>query len=143
MRAPFALAVLTVLTAFVCGPGPAVAEHEVQYRFTVVGYVKNAKGQPRAGERVEITRDKTGLAYQAETDAQGLFMVTARLGDEALGETLTVRVGGTRTTVPVRFEAANHHDERGTRVDLEDARWLLRPAWFRSTLARILAPPAR
>ncbi|MBI2206881.1 MAG: carboxypeptidase regulatory-like domain-containing protein [Candidatus Rokubacteria bacterium] len=140
MRAPLALALLAVL---VCLPGAAVAEHEVQFRFTVLGYVKDAKGQPLTGEVVEVTRNKTGLAYQADTDAQGLYMVTARLGDEALGETLTVRVGGARTTVAVGFEAANHHDERGTRVDLEGTRWLVRPAWFRSTLARILAPPAR
>jgi hypothetical protein len=29
---------------------------------------------------------------------------------------------------------------RGTRIDLEGARWVERSAWFRSTLARILAP---
>lgn len=139
MRAPFAAA---VLAALLCASGAADAEHEVPYRFTLVGYVKDAKGQPVAGERVEVIRDKTGLAYRSDTDAHGLYVVVARLGDEALGETLTVRVGGARTTVPVRFDAANHHDERGTRLDREGARWIVRPAWFRSTLARILAPPA-
>jgi hypothetical protein len=140
MRVALALAVSTVIAL---GAGAAVAEHEVQYRFTVLGYVKDATGQARAGERVELTRDRTGLAYAAETDARGLYLLRARLGDESVGETLTLRVGEHRTTVTVRFDASNHDDERGTRVDLEGARWLVRPAWFRSTLARILATPVR
>src|SRR5215471_14339626 len=39
---------------------PALAEHEQQYRYTVVGYVKDAAGKPRAGQSMEVIRQMTG-----------------------------------------------------------------------------------
>ncbi len=137
---------LATLVALALGPiaGDRVsAEHEVYYRYTVLGYVKDAKGRPVAGTRVDVVREKTGLAYDAETDDRGLYVIVARLGDESLGERLTLSVAKARTRLTVRFDADNHLDERGTRIDLEGARWLERPAWFLSTLARILVTPAR
>jgi hypothetical protein len=120
---------------------PAVAEHEIFYRYTVLGYVKNAAGQPSPGQTVELIRDKTGFSYLGETDESGLFVIVARLGDESAGESLTLRLGATRQRLIARFDAANHTEERGTRVDLEGSRVLERPAWFRSTLATLLGTP--
>ena len=71
----------------------ATAEHEIFYRYTVLGYVKDAAGQPRPGQRLELTRDKTGFSYLGESDAAGLFVIVARLGDESAGESLTLRMG--------------------------------------------------
>ena len=119
---------------------PAAAEHEVYYRYTVLGYVKDAGGKPQPGQTIELIRDKTGFSYLAQTDADGLFVIVARLGDESAGEALTLRYGTMRTRVTARFDAANHTDERGTRVDLEGSRVTERPAWFRSTLANFLSP---
>lgn len=120
---------------------PASAEHEVFYRYTVLGYVKDPAGVPRSHETVELTRDKTGLAYRGRTDAAGLYVLVVRLGDESAGESLTLRVGPLRQGIVARFDAANHTDERGTRVDLEGTRFVERPTWFRSTLVRLLAAP--
>ncbi len=119
------------------------AEHEVFYRYTVLGYVKDAKGQPVGGRTVQVVRDKTGLAYAAETDATGLYVLVLRLGDESAGESLTLDIGSARSQLTARFDAKNQVDERGTRIDLEGTRWFQRPAWFHSTLARVLAPGAR
>lgn len=137
MRAALALAVLAVVLV---APARAPGEHEVHFRYTVLGLVQDAQGQPRGGLPVVLVRDKTGLGYRGETDPHGLYVVVARLGDETLGEDLTLRIGDARTRLTVQFEVDNHRDERGTRVDLEGARWLERPASFRSTLARFLAP---
>jgi hypothetical protein len=120
---------------------PAAAEHEVFYRYTVLGYVKDRAGKPHAGQTVELIRDKTGFSYLGDTDASGLFVIVARLGDESAGERLTVRVGALRLSLVARFDPANHTDERGTRVDVEAGRLLERPAWFRSTLVRLLTAP--
>ena len=120
---------------------PAVAEHEIFYRYTVLGYVKDAAGKPSPGQTVELIRDKTGFSYLGQTDESGLFVIVARLGDESAGESLTLRLGTTRQRLVARFDAANHTDERGTRVDLEGARVIERPAWFRSTLATLLGTP--
>ena len=130
---------LGLLVAVVAAP--AVAEHKIFYRYTVLGYVKDAAGKPSPGQTVELIRDKTGFSYLGQTDESGLFVIVARLGDESAGESLTLRLGTTRQRLVARFDAANHTDERGTRVDLEGARVLERPAWFRSTLATLLGAP--
>jgi len=122
---------------------PASAEHEVFYRYVVLGYVKDAKGAPLQGVSVELTREKTGFSYLAETDSQGFYIIVARLGDESVGERLTVKAGSLTETIIARFDPQNHSDERGTRVDLEGTRWIERAAWFRSTLANFMAEDRR
>ena len=122
---------------------PAAADHEVYYRYVVLGYVKDARGKPVAGRDVELVREKTGFSYLADTDAKGFFVIMARLGDESAGETLTLKAGGSNTRITARFNPGNHTDERGTRVDLEGARWVERAAWFYSTLVNFMAGDRR
>jgi hypothetical protein len=135
-RALWLLPLLAAVAATV-----AMAEHEVFYRYTVLGYVKDAAGKPHARQPVELIRDKTGFSYLGDTDASGLFVIVARLGDESVGESLTLRLGPTQLRLVARFDPANHTEERGTRVDLDGTQVLERPAWFRSTLTRLLAAP--
>jgi hypothetical protein len=85
-----------------------------------------------------VVRDKTGLAYPGRTDDEGLFVVVVRLGDESAGETLTLRVGGSTTSVAARFDPGNHVSDRGTRVDVEGARFVERKDAFQPTLARFV-----
>ena len=138
MRNYLLLLLLVVATA-----APAAAEHQVYYRYTVLGYVKDAAGKPRPSETVELIRDKTGFSYLARTDDAGLYVIVARLGDESAGEPLTLRRGPVSARLIARFQAANHTDERGTRVDLEGGRVIERPASFRSTLDDVLSPTSR
>ena len=135
-RAPWLLGLLAVIVATT-----ATAEHQIFYRYTVLGYVKDAAGKPRTGQSVELIRDKTGFSYLGDTDTAGLFVLVARLGDESAGESLTLRVGSTHARVVASFDPAYHTEERGTRVDLEGTRVLERPAWFRSTLTHLLGAP--
>ena len=122
---------------------PATAEHEVYYRFSVLGYVKDAQGKPIANAKVEVVRDKTGFSYLGETDAEGFYFVRTRLGDESRGETLIVRQGTTVRRITVAFDPANQTDERGTRVDFEGPRTVERAAWFRSTLLNVIGVTTR
>lgn len=124
-------------------PAPVGAEHEVQFRYSVIGYVKDARGRPVAGQTVELIRDRTGFSYLADTDSTGLYILTARLADRSSGETLTLRLGRAQARIVARFDPANHTDERGTRVDVEAGRIVERAAWFRSTLAKLLAEGGR
>jgi hypothetical protein len=135
IRVAVAAVVIAVLS------GRATAEHELFYRFTVLGYVRDARGAPVPGQRVELVRDKTGLPYRGDTDASGLFVLIARLGDESAGEPLTLRVGSVTWTLTARFDPANHRDERGTRIDFEGAAFVDRAPWFRSTLLKLVGPP--
>ena len=136
--------VLALLAGVVLlGARPAAAEHEVYFRYVVLGYVQDGQGAPLPARTVELVRDRTGLAYRGQTDAQGFFVLVARLGDESAGEMLTLHIGDRHTPIAARFDPGNHVDERGTRVDLMGGRFEERAAWFRSTLARFLQGPER
>lgn len=125
------------------GAAPGAAEHEVYYRYVVLGYVQDGQGAPLPARTVELVRDRTGLAYRNETDARGFFLLIARLGDESEGELLTLRVGDRQTRIAARFDPNNHVDDRGTQVDLVDGRFVERAASFHSTLARFLKDAER
>jgi uncharacterized protein YeaO (DUF488 family) len=132
-------AVVGVIMAFgfLLAP-PALAEHEVQFRYTVLGYVKDAAGKPHKGVALEVTRQKTGLSYPGETDASGLYVIVTRMADESLGERLLVRAGPRSLQVAARFDPADHAAERGTRVDFTGTKVVERPELFAPTLKQFL-----
>lgn len=136
-------AALAALLGTLLVAGGTGAEHEVYYRYTVLGFVKDARGRPLSGREVKIVRDKTGFSYLGETDVKGLYVVVLRLGDESVGEHLTVETGALSTRVAVRFEVGNQTDERGTRLDVDASRFVERAAWFPSTLALYLGEARR
>ena len=129
---------LIVLVVFLSLTGPASAEHEVYYRYTVLGYLKDARGTPLSGVSVSLTREKTGFRYLGETDAAGLYLIVARLGDESAGERLRLDAGEHRVSLVVTFDPRNHTEERGTRLDLVGGHSVERPSWFLSTLRRVV-----
>ncbi len=136
-------ALTTVVAALLLlAAGIAAAEHEVYYRYVVLGFVKDARGKPVRGRTVELVRDKTGFSYLGETDADGLYVIVARLGDESAGEKLTLKVDRLTRKLTARFDPANHADDRGTRLDVQGTKFVERPSWFRPTLARFLGTPA-
>jgi hypothetical protein len=122
-----------------CLAGLARAEHQVSYRYVVLGYVVDAENRGRPGVRVELLREKTGFSYLGETDADGFYVIITRLGDESAGETLHLRAESQAMTVTVRFNPADHATERGTRVDFTARRPVESPTSFAGTLKRYLA----
>jgi len=127
----FLLVLLTV--------GTSSAEHEVYYRYTVLGYVKDAGGKLRPGVEIELVREKTGFSYLGETDATGFYVIVARLGDESTGERLRLRAVDKSVTIVARFDPADHRRERGTRVDFLAGKPVETPRAFAATLKRFLA----
>jgi hypothetical protein len=134
---------LLALAALVLTAASARAEHEIFYRYTVIGYVRNAAGAPLRDEGLEVVRDKTGFSYLARTDESGMFLFITRLGDESVGESLTLKYGAASVPLVVRFDPANHTEERGTRVDVEGGRFVEKPTSFRSTLTQFLGSAQR
>jgi hypothetical protein len=125
-------------------PGePVPGEHEIHYRYVVLGYAADGRGVPPPPTRVELVRNKTGFSYLGETDRSGFFLIIARLGDESVGEPLTLRVGRATTTITARFDPADHVAHRGTRVDIRGETFQERAAAFAPTLARFLATELR
>ena len=118
---------------------PVSGEHEVYYRYTVLGYVKDAHGTPLPGVAVSLTREKTGLAYRGQTNATGLYVIVARIGDESAGERLRLAAGDQAVTLVARFDPANPTEERGTRLDFQGGKSVERTDWFLPTLRRVVA----
>lgn len=140
-----ALALLAVALLTPLGPigpgrivGDARAEHQVSYRYVVLGYVTDAQNRGRPGVRVELRREKTGFSYLGETDAEGFYLIVARLGDESLGEALELRAANQGMTLTARFDPADHATERGTRVDFTARQPVESPTAFAVTLKRYL-----
>lgn len=136
-----ALLLVSVLVLIAPAPvlvRPARAEHAVAYRYTVLGYVTDRAGRGQAGIRVELSREKTGFSYLGETDADGFYVIVARLGDESLGETLALRANTLAVTLVARFDPGDHATERGTRVDFSGRRPVESPTLFAGTLKRFL-----
>jgi hypothetical protein len=120
-------------------PPVAIAEHEVAYRYTVLGYVSDVESRARRGVRVELVRDKTGFSYLGETDADGFYVIIARLGDESEGETLSLRAESLTVSVTAHFDPSDHATERGTRVDFSGRLALQNRTAFALTLKRFLS----
>jgi hypothetical protein len=121
-------------------PSPSLSEHEVYYRYTVLGYVKDTAGAVRRGVEVELVREKTGFSYLGETDGTGLYVIVARLGDESVGERLSLRAGSPSLTIVARFDPNDHSRERGTRVDFLGQSSVETPTAFADTLKLFLKP---
>ena len=117
----------------------SLAEHELHYRYTVLGYVKETTGTVRSRVEVELVREKTGFSYLGRTDETGLYVIVARLGDESVGEKLRLQAAGHTLTITARFDPADHLHERGTRVDFIGERTVETPTAFATTLGRFLA----
>ncbi len=117
----------------VLAPPVATAEHDVAYRYTVLGYVTDGESRARPGVRVELVRDKTGFSYLGETDT------VARLGDESVGESFSLRADSLVLSVRAHFDPTDHATERGTRVDFTGLRALQNSTAFAPTLKRFLS----
>ena len=116
----------------------AGAEHEVFYRYVVLGYVKDVKGAPLRGVSIKLIREKTGFSYLADTNTQGFYVIIARLGDESVGERLQVKAGSLIATLVARFDPKNHAADRGTRLDFLGKKVVEEPTLFAPTLKRFL-----
>lgn len=142
-RATFLALALAGAVVAVALSGPAFrgveAEHQVSYRYVVLGYVTDAANRGRAGVRVELRREKTGFSYLGETDADGFYLIVARLGDESAGEALRLRAEDQAMSLTARFDPADHATERGTRVDFTARRPVESRTTFAGTLKRYLA----
>jgi len=132
-------AALWVFLLTLASSSPSHAEHEIYYRYTVLGYVKDGSGQLRSGVEVELVREKTGFSYLSETDETGLYVIVARIGDESMGERLRLRAAGQSLILTAHFDPTNHSRERGTRVDFIGGKSVETPKDFAATLRRFLS----
>ena len=130
-------AVITVTTLGLVLAPAVEAIHQVDHRYVILGSVRDAAGRPMTGRFVRVVRQKTGLTLQAETDADGFYLVIVHLHDEDLLDTLWVAVGPRAALrLKAHFNPFDARKPRGTRVDFIDGVPRERPEEFASALAR-------
>ncbi|MGH7628721.1 MAG: carboxypeptidase-like regulatory domain-containing protein [Gemmatimonadales bacterium] len=115
---------------------PVEATHAVDHRYVVLGTVRDATGRPLARTVVRVVREKTGLAYETETDGDGFYLVILHLHDEDVLEPLRVAVGRATFRVEARFNPLDPRTPRGTRVDFAGGAARERPEEFAAALER-------
>jgi hypothetical protein len=118
---------------------PVEGTHAVDHRYLILGYVRDSGGRPLVRAAVRVVREKTGLAHEAETDAEGFYLVILHLHDEDVLEPFRVTVKRATLRIEARFNPLDPRTPRGTRVDFGDGVARERPEEFAATLERYVS----
>ncbi len=103
---------LSVVAAFFClVPALASAEHEIDHRYNVTGFVLDESGRPLGNSGVSIRMGDSAIGYQ-ETNAQGYYNIRLHLHDTDLGRKLTVKTQTGEATIAVTFTLGDHATRR-------------------------------
>lgn len=132
VRGRFAVAVAAVMVLAPAVPGWAT--HAVDHRYVVVGYVRDGAGRGVAGTQVRVVRERTGLAYEAQTGSDGFYAVVVHLHDHDVLDPLDVTAGRVTVRVEARFERLDHSHARGTRMDFTPTKAVEQQEAFARTL---------
>ena len=133
MRAVRRLTLVAVGTLLSLGT-PVEATHDVTHRYVVLGYVRDGAHRPIAGLTVKVVREKTGLSYLTEADAEGFYLVIVHLQDQDLLDALRVTAGRATIRIEARFNPLNSRSHRGTRVDFTGSAAVERQETFGATV---------
>lgn len=90
---------------------PVRAEHEVDHRYEVTGYVRGADQRPFDGLPVDIRKDGQ-LIGSGRTDSEGRYSVRLHLHDSDIGGSLSVRAGKHQAQVRMQAERGNRSTQR-------------------------------
>lgn len=101
------LACFVVLVSLLLSCFPVAAEHEVDHRYEIQGFVLDAQRNPRSGVSVSLMEGNRFLG-QAITDSSGRFHIRAHLHDADIGKTLELRAGNRRAEI--RMQAVRGDD---------------------------------
>ena len=105
------------------------AEHTVDHRYTIWGYVKDADGAPLKGISVAITDGRENRLGVARTGANGRYSIRLHLHNSDLGRLLSVEANNVSRQLRVTFSPNNITSARTHRVDFlgRQAVEILRP----------------
>ena len=135
-----------LMLGFVCllTIGQLRAEHEVDHRYHVRGYVLDAEEKGIAGQEVSVSDDGKVLG-SARTDRFGYYSLHLHLHDTDLRRVLTLRAGANQARLRVNFDpndktTVRAHDANfigGEFVERDLERFRL-PAWAYALAGLIL-----
>jgi hypothetical protein len=114
---------------------PARAEHEVDHRYDVQGFVLGTDQRPLEGVAVEIRKGGQSIGG-GRTDGDGRYAIRLHLHDSDIGETITVRAGNHQALIRMQAEYGNQSSARvhhlnfvGSAFNEKDLSGVSVPAW--------------
>ena len=94
----------------------AHAEHEVDHRFIVEGYVCGGDGRPMANQEVMVKDTRISLGKTTYTDSDGFYSITLHLHNENQGDPILVAAGDREQRLTAKFDAKDMKAERRMNV---------------------------
>jgi hypothetical protein len=91
---------------------PAHAEHEVDHRFIVEGYVCGGDGQSMANQEVMVKDTRIPLGKTTYTDSDGYYSITLHLHNDNQGDPILVSAGDREQRLTAKFDAKDMKVER-------------------------------
>jgi LPXTG-motif cell wall-anchored protein len=96
--------------------GTLFAMHEVDHRFTVLGYVRDGQGEGKSGIVVTLEH-KGGVKQQETTNSSGYYQSVFHLHDGNLGDEIIVTAGAEVKRIVTVFDVDDKHSVREGRLD--------------------------
>jgi hypothetical protein len=96
---------------------PALATHEVEHRYVVLGEVLFEDGSPAVDETIELKVGNGVSLGTVTTNEQGRYRVLLHVHDTDVGKAFDMTVGEAKKKVTIEFDPTDHETERGKRVD--------------------------
>jgi hypothetical protein len=100
----------TALTA------PAVAEHEMDHRFVVEGYVCGTDGKPKADVEVVARDTRASIGKADYTDSSGHYRIQLHLHNDNAGDPVVVSAGEQEQKIRAQFDPKDLTTERKATV---------------------------
>lgn len=98
-------------------PGPAVAMHEADHRFTVEGYLCGADGRPVPDVQVIVKDTRVSVGASGYTDRHGYYKATLHLHNENRGDPILVVALDQEQRVTAQFDVKDAEAERKATVN--------------------------
>ena len=109
------LGILVVNPGFVASP--AHAEHEVDHRFIVEGFVCDTDGQAVPDTEVMVKDTRVSVGKMGYTDGRGRYKVTLHLHNDNQGDPILVTYKDQEQRITANFDPNDLHTERKITVN--------------------------
>ncbi|MFQ6021532.1 MAG: hypothetical protein ACE5NW_02320 [Acidiferrobacterales bacterium] len=139
---------LILITSFVLLPPVALALHEIDHRYDVMGYVLDKEEKPIGEAQVRIYMDNRVVGYE-KTNSQGFYKIRLHLHDPDLGKTLRVQTANVSRNIKVTFTPGDKKTKRVHYANFIDGKLIQRklsrntfPVWVYGAIAAIVIATA-
>lgn len=96
--------------------GSVFAMHEMDHRYTVLGYVRDGQGVAKPGVVVTIEH-KGGVKQQTKTNSSGYYESLFHLHNANLGDEMVVTAGSEVKRIVTAFDPEDKFADRKSQVD--------------------------